>query len=300
MDGATAVAWRSSWSRLFDIAVICGAADTGYDGRSYRVLVQPYGAQLDWFTEETCMRDLQIAWAGSVAGKIYSKRRRLLPQLAAHYRMNDWRQNFPEDRVAPLYRRAQVVVNIQRDDCPRAYNLRCFEAFAAGALLFVEKASRLDAAGFCEGVHYVSYASDAELFAKLDHYLGDESARCSIAQAAQEFTRQQHTYDHRVAELFEAVEEVGQEKLLRASQLSAAEKDFLYCHYFSKRLDMERAGIYLDALIRSFSQLALPALLHFARARWHVTKSRTLRRTHEEEISREAGLSAASQHHAHS
>ena len=167
MDGGTAIPWRSLWSELFDVACVCGTEASGFNGAgSYRLLAQPYAARREWFSANSNTRNLEIAWAGSTDGTIYSRRRRLLPHLAARYRMNDWKEKIPEASVVPLYRRAKIVVNIQRDDCPDLYSLRCFEAFAAGALLLTGAPSLLENAGFRDGTHYAGYRSDAELFFK--------------------------------------------------------------------------------------------------------------------------------------
>jgi hypothetical protein len=274
MDGATGVPWRSLWSRLFDVACVCGTDGTGFDEQGlYRLITQPYAARREWFADETTAREFDIGWAGSFGGAIYSKRRKLLPLLAARYRMNDWQNKISESKVASLYRRAKIVVNIQRDDFPRLYNVRCFEAFAAGALVCLEKPNDIAHAGFRDGIHYAGYHSDEELFEIIDFFLTHESARTSVAEAGQNLAKEQHTYDHRVAELLNVLGEVAQDKQRGGVQMSQAKKSYLYCHYYSKHLELYSAGFHLKSLFHSASPLTVPALAHCSRAAWHRWRS---------------------------
>src|SRR5262252_7718203 len=116
-DAATTVPWRALWSQLFHIACLSVWDGTGYKPRgAYRIVAQPYAARKEWFTDENYSRDFDIGWVGTIQ--------------------------------VPIYRRSKIVVNIQRDDCPALYNIRCFEAFAAGALLCIKKPTRIEDAGF--------------------------------------------------------------------------------------------------------------------------------------------------------
>jgi hypothetical protein len=270
MDAATAVPWRALWSRLFDVACLTGWDGTGYKPRgAYRIVAQPYAARSEWFTDEICPREFDIGWVGTIQGPIYATRGRLLPLLAASYRMNDWNKSMPENDVLPIYRRAKIVVNIQRDDCPTLYNVRCFEAFAAGALLCIKTPNQIEDAGFRDGVHYVGYQSDAELFARLDFYLANETARATIAQAGRELALRKHTYDQRVAQLLQVLGEEQKREDRSLRRLSAAEKNYIYCHYYSKHLRPHSARPHLKELVCSASPLVLPALAYSARAAWH-------------------------------
>ena len=269
MDAATTVPWRALWSRLFHIACLSGWDGTGYKPRgAYRIVAQPYAARREWFTDESCPRDFDIGWVGTIQGSIYTTRRRLLPLLAARYRMNDWHRSVPESDVLPIYRRSKIVVNIQSDDCPALYNIRCFEAFAAGALVCMKKSNRIEDAGFKDGVHYIGYRSDAELFALLDYLLANEPARASIARAGRELAMRRHTYDQRVAELLQVIGEERRRNAL-ARRLSAAERSYIYCHYYNKHLHLHPAWPHLKKLVSSVSPLTLLALAHSLRAAWH-------------------------------
>ena len=268
-DAATTVPWRALWSQLFHIACLSGWDGTGYKPRgAYRIVAQPYAARREWFTDESWTRDLDIGWVGTVQGPIYATRRHLLPLLAARYRMNDWHRSVPESDVLPIYRRAKIVVNIQRDDCPTLYNARCFEAFAAGALVLIKKPNRIEDAGFKDGVHYVGYRSDAELFALLDFFLAHEAVRGSIARAGRELALHKHTYDQRVAELLQVIGEERRRNARLVRRLSAAEKSYIYCHYYSKHRQLHPVWPHLKRLASSISPWALPALAHSLPAAW--------------------------------
>ena len=270
MDAATTVAWRALWSQLFHIACLSGWDGAGYKPRgAYRIVAQPYAARREWFTDESWARDLDLGWVGTTQGPIYATRRRLLPLLAARYRMNDWHRTVPENDVLPIYRRSKIVVNIQRDDCPTLYNIRCFEAFAAGALVLIKKPNRIEDAGFKDGVHYIGYRSNAELFALLDFFLADEAARASIARAGRELTLHKHTYDQRVGELLQVIGEERRRNARLVRRLSAAKKSYIYCHYYSKHLQLQPVWPHLKRLASSVSPWAVPALAHSLRATWH-------------------------------
>ena len=269
MDAATTIPWRALWSRLFHIACLSGWDGAGYNPLgAYRMVAQPYAARREWFTDENGPRDFDIGWVGTVQGKIYENRRRLLPLLAARYRMNDWQRRVHESDVLPIYRRSKIVVNIQRDDCPTLYNIRCFEAFAAGALVCMQKPNRIEEVGFKDGIHYLGYRSDNELFALLDYLRDNEETRASIARAGRNLALLRHTYDQRVAELLQVISEERRRNAL-VRRLSASEKSYIYCHYYSKHLRLHPAWPHLRKLVSSVSPLILPAVAHSLRAAWH-------------------------------
>src|SRR5262249_46445418 len=75
------------------------------------------------------------------------------------------------------------------------------------ALVLIKKPNRIEDAGFKDGVHYIGYRSDAELFALLDFFLAHEAVRGAIARAGRELALHKHTYDQRVAELLQVIGE---------------------------------------------------------------------------------------------
>ncbi len=270
MDAGVTPGWRGLWSRLMDVACLCAWDGSGYDLKEQCAMVlQPYAARSEWLDAEEQDREFDIGWIGRLRGSICSRREHLVPQLAARYRMNPaWAGQVPEEEVLPTYRRAKIVVNIQRDDYRGWYNVRCFEALAAGALLFVEQPTELEAAGFRDGVHFAGYRSDGELFAKIDYYLARDEERRRIADAGRELVRREHTYDNRVAQLLGVMQEEARRPNPR-NKPGAAEQSYIYCHYFCKRLGLAAARPHLMALLRRRSPLAIKALAYYARALWH-------------------------------
>lgn len=273
MDGGTAPEWRSIWSGLFDVACLCAWDGKGYKRGSYRIVFQPYAARLEWNTKENKFRELEIGWVGKAAGHIYKKRAHLLPRIAARYRMNDWQREVPEDEVLPIYRRSKIVVNIQRDDYQSWYNVRCFEAFAAGSLVFIEKPTHLEDVGFRDGIHFIGYSSEDELFKKIDFYLANESQRMSVAEVGRDFVFKNHTYDNRVAELIAVMMEEDTLNRQGRRRPTRAEIGFYYLHYFCKKLMLPEATAEFKKLLYqspAYSLRGLPVLL---RCWHHITRT---------------------------
>lgn len=269
MDAASSVSWRSLWSRLFDVACLCSYDGKGYESAgTYRILHQSYAARQEWLDEPVGMRDIDVGWVGTTQGGIYGERRRLLPQLAFRYRMNDWRAPVPETEVMPVYRRSKVVVNIQRDDFADFYNVRCFEALAAGALLMARRTSTIVETGLRDGIHFVGYGSDDDLFAKVDFYLANESARATIAEAGREAVRRNHTYDDRVAQLLDVITNDSKHTKPQCRLLSAEERVHAYAHYYIKHGRPDLARDHFRALVSAAPRRGLALLPHYLRAVW--------------------------------
>lgn len=273
MDSAVAFRWRMRWSDLFDGTCLC-AWHTPLDPSRHRCFVttQPYAADRAGFDmPASTARDLDVGWVGQIRGDYYRKRARIIPQVAARYRVNaDWSGRIAESEVLSIYRRAKIVVNIQRDDFPAWYNVRCFEALAAGALLFAEKGTSLTEAGFRDGEHFVTYGSDEDLFAKIDRYLRDDHARQAIANAGHELTRAAHTYDVRVAELLDLCGRDARETKPGRRPLSSTEAAYLYGTYYAKRTLPARARPHLQTLLRQAPAHAAKLLPYYCVAAWRT------------------------------
>ena len=262
MDAAVAVKWRSLWSRLVDVASLCGWDGSGYAPKGfYRIVCQPCAARSEWFDQIGSNDEFDIGWVGQVHGRIFSRRERLMPQIARRYRMNpNWAERISEHDVLPTYRRAKVVVNIHRDDVEPWFNVRFFEAVASGAMAVMEQPTRLNVEGMRDGEHFIGYRSDAELFAKLDYYLAHATERRRIAAAGKELVRRKHTYDNRVAQLLDVTRQETDGKKAPRRKPNSIETDFIYCHYFCKRVDLVNAKVRFNRLIRSAPSLAVRAL----------------------------------------
>ena len=199
---------RIRWSMLFDYALLF---HPGYEERFRRaghpnLLTLPFGVVRALFDRPEQPRVFEVGWVGRSDWSIYATRQRMLPELARHFRMNDWNRHYTPEEMAEVYRRSKVAVNIARDDYLQDANMRAFEAMAGGALLIARVPSELTALGFEEGVHFVGYRQPDEIVPLVERYLRDAAARQRIAQAARQKVLQEHTYDHRAAALLERIQ----------------------------------------------------------------------------------------------
>jgi hypothetical protein len=81
-----------------------------------------------------------------------------------------------------------------------ANNMRLYEATGVGTLLLTDAKQNLPEL-FRPGGEVVTYRSEDELVEAVEHYLGAEDERVSIARAGQERTLREHTYARRMEEL---------------------------------------------------------------------------------------------------
>src|SRR4029077_6818700 len=100
------------------------------------------------------------------------------------------------------------------------------------------KPSHIEAAGFRDGVHYVGYGSDEELFQKLDFFLANDSERTRIADGGRDLVQREHTYDNRVAQLLAVINEERKNGRGWQRRLTNTERNYAYCHYYSKHLQI--------------------------------------------------------------
>jgi hypothetical protein len=209
---------RIHWSAVFDHVAVF---HPGYEDRFTKAghpgaFLLPHAVRRSFFEGSELSREYEVGWVGQTSGQFYQARAESLPKLAAEFRTNDLSRSHTIEEVANIYRRSQVVVNIGRDDFPQDANLRVFEVLASGALLLTSLPTELTGLGFQESVHFVGYRDPAELNVLVRKYLGDESARRRIAEAARKLVLSEHTYDRRVDQLLTRLAKAGQAKLAPA------------------------------------------------------------------------------------
>jgi hypothetical protein len=96
-----------------------------------------------------------------------------------------------------VYLRSKIVVNRHGEVAAgRANNMRLFEATGCGALLLTEDAPNLPEL-FKPGEEVVAYRSRADLVAKIDYYLRNDSEREGVAEAGRRATLARHTFAER-------------------------------------------------------------------------------------------------------
>jgi hypothetical protein len=97
--------------------------------------------------------------------------------------------------------RAKIALNRHIDVAEDyANNMRLYEATGVGTLLLTDAKSNLGDL-FEPGEEVVTYASEDDLVKMINHYLDHGDERRRIAQAGQERTLREHTYEHRMREL---------------------------------------------------------------------------------------------------
>lgn len=149
-------------------------------------------------------RDIDILFLGNLNHSIHRDRGRVLE--AAALLSNDYRVfydgEYPPQKYAHWMNRARIVLNY----CVRReMNLRCFEAPACGALLFIEN-TNLEAPEYLQdGVHAVYYNLE-NLSDRLRYYLEHEEERAGIAEAGCQRV-QELAPENRLDELFDWLEE---------------------------------------------------------------------------------------------
>ncbi|MCC6547311.1 glycosyltransferase family 1 protein [Candidatus Sumerlaeota bacterium] len=190
-------------------------------------------------------RPHEIGWVGSIEPRLYPMRARVIPELARHFRMNDWKKFYNHTEMMEVYQQSKIVVNLPRGDV-RYANLRYFEAMAAGTLLITWSPSDLEAMGYHEGTHYVAYKSEDDIIPLVRKYLADDEARVRIAAAGQRETLTNNTYRVRAESLIRLASQPRAKR--PAHGLSEEAVSRLYIHYYSKR------GLF-DAALRRWLKL---------------------------------------------
>ncbi len=97
---------------------------------------------------------------------------------------------------AEIYRKSKIVLNqaINAD-----LNMRAFEVCATKSFLLTPWVPDLERNGFLDGVNCAVYHTTAEAVEKATHYLADDVARETIAEAGYQLVASRHTYAHRAA-----------------------------------------------------------------------------------------------------
>jgi hypothetical protein len=139
-------------------------------------------------------------------------RSRRLRQIAGRYRTNDFFRFYPPETIGHVYSQSRIVFN---NSLAGDVNMRVFEATASGALLVTDAVANGLEELFSIGRELITYADDAELWAKLDYYLSPgkgEAERAAVAAAGMRRAQAEHTYAHRAEKLLKVVGAPGFER----------------------------------------------------------------------------------------
>jgi hypothetical protein len=259
---------RIAWSKLFDLPLVF---HPGYDAvfrqaghAGARFL--PHAVDEELFARPEEERIYDVGWVGQIEGPMYSARPPILNELARSFRMNDFTQRYSPEAMAEIYRRSKIVVNVGRDDYPQDANTRTFEAMASGAMLITAEPSELSEMGFQDGVHFVSYRKTTEINPLVRRYLGDESARRKITEAARGLVLREHVYEQRVKQLLQLIDQAGKERLAPARGWRQGEVRLTYLDYFAANGAIKCAVAELPGIARNSLRNAAAGAALVARA----------------------------------
>jgi len=237
---------RIRWSMLYDVPVVFHPhfADEYRRAGHPNPLTLAHAAQSDFYGGANLSqheRTFEVGWVGRLRGAPYEARRRILPQLAAQFAMNDWNRSYSMEESAGIYRQSKIIVNISRDDYPQDANMRVYEAMAAGALLMTHAPTDLLTLGFVEGEHFIGYRDETEIVPAVRRFLADEAARARITSAARELVLAQHTYDARVKALLDFIAANGSKLTAPARHWTESKVRLTYLDYYAGTSSMDCA-----------------------------------------------------------
>jgi hypothetical protein len=267
IDTYAFTAARIRWARLFDHVIVFhpGFEDAFRAAGCPSTLLLPHAVQASQ-AGLASQRVFDIGWVGQTERGIYLTRRRILKCLAGRYRMNDWQRSYSPSELHEIYSRSKVVVNIPRDDYLRDANLRTFEAMAAGALLVAPLPSEMTDIGFQEGVHFVGFSGEQQLFSLLDHFLTCDVERRAIAEAGKAKVLAEHTYDCRASRLAMFASGPGSRRFAPGRGWSEAKAHATYLDYYAAHRQPDLAALHWNGAIRGGARCAAESLLRLSTA----------------------------------
>jgi hypothetical protein len=241
---------RLRWAMLFDHVFVWQPrfVSTFQKAGHPSVFLLPHAVEGRLFNGIEADRCFDLGWVGHIGPPWYARRNRIIPDLAARFRMNDFRRRYSKEETAKVYQQSKIVVNVTRDEFPPEANMRCYEAMAAGALLITPMPTELTELGFLEGEHFIGWRDETEIGDLVQRYLSDEAKRRGIARAGQTLVLKEHTFE-------------GRKEVLRSTLLKQGDQFFAP----ARRWPLERVQLtYLEyyyryqifsALFQEFSRL---------------------------------------------
>jgi spore maturation protein CgeB len=116
------------------------------------------------------------------------------------------------DTLCATYRRAKIVVDINRMVIRNGFTQRAFDAPASGAFVITSSKPVVHEFFITTGpnAEIAAFNSQAKLFERVDYFLAHDEERRAIAERGKQKVLAHHTYDHRIAEMFSVMAvEVG-------------------------------------------------------------------------------------------
>jgi hypothetical protein len=198
--------WRQAAAHFFDAVFIAQkdfVTDYAQAVGHQQVHWLPLAAAPDVHRNHQLERVYDVGFVGNLATAHRSTARaRRLAMLADRYKTNDFYRHYPPAEVGEVYSRSRIVFNTS---IAGDVTMRLFEGAAAGALVLTDAVANGLGELFRVNEEIVTFADDADLLARIDHFLAHPAERESIAAAGQRRVLAQHTYAHRVDRLLEFV-----------------------------------------------------------------------------------------------
>lgn len=241
---------RLRWAMLFDHVFVWQPrfVSTFQKAGHPSVFLLPHAVEGRLFNGVETDRCFDLGWVGHIGSPWYARRNRIVPNLAARFRMNDFRRRYSKEETAKVYQQSKIVVNVTRDEFPPEANMRCYEAMAGGALLITPTPTELTELGFLEGEHFIGWRDETEIGDLAQSYLSDEAKRREIARAGQELVLKEHTFECRKKVLRSTLLRQGGQFFAPARRWPLEEVQLTYLEYYY------RYQIF-SALFREFSRL---------------------------------------------
>jgi spore maturation protein CgeB len=159
-------------------------------------------------------------------GSYYSRRAEILQALARHH-LTVWgpgwealspdsplraclrKAHTPPDTWTKIYSASKIVLSIHYRNPENRFHVhqaspRVFEAMACGAFVLTDRQKDVLSL-FKDGEHLVSFSDAADLDRKIAYFLKHAAERREIAEAGKREVLRNHTYDHRMRELFSRI-----------------------------------------------------------------------------------------------
>jgi hypothetical protein len=200
--------WRKQAARFFDWVFVAQkdyvtpfVAATGRDN----VRWLPLAAAGDVHVRHDLPRIYDVGFVGATGAshRGSSRARRLKLISEAGFKTNDFFRFYAPDEMSRIYSQSKIVFNTS---IAGDVTMRVFEGTACGAMLLTDTVKNGLGDLFVAGEELVTYTDDADLIAKLRHYLDPAHAqeRERIAEAGYARTRTHHTYEHRAQAILDA------------------------------------------------------------------------------------------------
>ena len=101
-----------------------------------------------------------------------------------------------------VYDKSRININISLRSIHTGIPLRCFEILGSGGFLLSNYQADF-AECYVDGEDYVSFGSKEDMLGKIEYYLSHEKERQEIASNGLRRTMEEHTYLHRLSQIFE-------------------------------------------------------------------------------------------------